>query len=94
MTDLTNNNKPSTAVRQRDALAKPVITQKQLDELLRLREGKRRYDDARLEIITLLDQGAEIEPGPLTARVRSQVGEATRRVLWVDEGKMSKASST
>ena len=48
---------------------KHVITQAMLAETRHLREQQKRYEVARQEIVALLEFGAVIEPGPLTARI-------------------------
>lgn len=51
---------------------KAVVKQSQLAELCRLREQERRCDQLRRELVELLESGAEIEQGPLTAFVEIQ----------------------
>jgi hypothetical protein len=53
----------------------PVVTQEQLAEYARLCEISRRKDALRDQIVGLLECGASVVPGPLTARV--EVAERT-----------------
>jgi hypothetical protein len=46
-----------------------VISQAELAELLRLREQNRRHNELRNKLTNLLERGADIEPGPLTAHI-------------------------
>jgi len=47
-----------------------VVSQADLADFLQLREQFRRHKEVRDGLLALLEAGAPVEPGPLTARVR------------------------
>ena len=47
-----------------------VVSQADLADFLQLREQFRRHKEARDRLVALLEAGAPVERGPLTARVR------------------------
>lgn len=63
---------PSRRIESHCRATKATITQAQLAEMMEMRDLARRADALRREIVALLDAGAEIEPGPLTAWVHRQ----------------------
>ena len=62
-----------------------MITQDMLLDVLRFRARKARFDNLRAEILALVEDGAEIEPGNLDLDVRRSIQTRIRKEFLIEQ---------